>query len=128
MKNVEMEISGDILRLTADLTKNFGPSKSGKTTIIASTEGNKTVPGRDEKIGLNIYRQESKKGKIGRRRSFKNVELELEGEVLRITVDLSKELGPSKSGKTTIIASTEGNQTIYGREEKIGLNVYKKEA
>lgn len=128
MKNVEIEVSGDILRLTADLTKNFGPSKSGKTTIIASTEGNKTVPGRDEKIGLNIYRQESKKGKIGRRRSFKNVELELEGEVLRITVDLSKELGPSKSGKTTIIASTEGNQTIYGREEKIGLNVYKKEA
>ena len=128
MKNVEMEVSGNILRLTADLTKNFGPSKSGKTTIIASTEGNKTIPGRDEKIGLNIYRQESKKGKIGRRRSFKNVELELEGEVLRITVDLSKELGPSKSGKTTIIASTEGNQTIYGREEKIGLNVYKKEA
>ena len=61
-------------------------------------------------------------------RSFKNVELELQGETLRITVDLSKELGPSKSGKTTIIASTEGNQTIFGREEKIGLNVYKKEA
>ncbi len=128
MKNVELEVSGDILRLSADLTKDFGPSKSGKTTIIASTEGNKTVPGRDEKIGLNIYRQESKKGKIGRRRSFKNVELELEGDMLRITVDLSKELGPSKSGKTTIIASTEGNQTIYGREEKIGLNVYKKQA
>ena len=86
------------------------------------------MPGRDEKIGLNVYRQESKKGKIGRRRSFKNVELELQGEILRITVDLSKELGPSKSGKTTIIASTEGNQTVFGREEKIGLNVYKKEA
>ncbi len=128
MKNVEMEVSGDILTLTTDLTKDFGPSKSGKTIIVASTEGNKSVPGREEKIGLNIYRQESKKGKIGRRRSFKNVELELQGEILRITVDLSKELGPSKSGKTTIIASTEGNQTIYGREEKIGLNVYKKEA
>jgi hypothetical protein len=128
MKNVEMEISGDILTLKMDLTKDFGPSKSGKTIIVASTEGNKTVPGRDEKIGLNVYRQESKKGKIGRRRSFKNVELELQGEILRITVDLSKELGPSKSGKTTIIASTEGNQTVFGREEKIGLNVYKKEA
>ena len=128
MKNVEMEVSGDILTLTTDLTKDFGPSKSGKTIIVASTEGNKSAPGRDEKIGLNIYRQESKKGKIGRRRSFKNVEMELQGEVLRITVDLSKELGPSKSGKTTIIASTEGNQTIFGREEKIGLNVYKKEA
>jgi hypothetical protein len=128
MKNVEMELSGDILMMTVDLTKDFGPSKSGKTIIVASTEGNKSAPGRDEKIGLNIYRQESNKGKIGKRRSFKNVELELQGETLRITVDLSKELGPSKSGKTTIIASTEGNQTIFGREEKIGLNVYKKEA
>ncbi len=128
MKNVEMQVDGETLTVRVDLTKDFGPSKSGKTIIVASTEGNKSVPGRDEKIGLNIYRQETKKGKTGRRRNFKNVELDLQGEILRITVDLSKEMGPSKSGKTTIIASTEGNQTVYGREEKIGLNVYKKEA
>ena len=34
-----------------------GPSASGKTTIIASTEGNVTIPGREEKIGLNVYRK-----------------------------------------------------------------------
>jgi hypothetical protein len=57
MKNVEMKIDGDILTITVDLTKEFGPSASGKTTIIASTEGNVAVLDRDEKIGLNVYRK-----------------------------------------------------------------------
>jgi len=57
---------------------------------------------------------------------MKNVEMKVEGNILTITVDLSKEFGPSASGKTTIIASTEGNVTVADREEKVGLNVYKK--
>jgi hypothetical protein len=40
-----------------DLTKEFGPSSSGKTIIVASTEGNIAIPERDEKIGLNVYRR-----------------------------------------------------------------------
>jgi len=40
--------------------------------------------------------------------------------------NLSKEFGPSSSGKTIIIASTEGNVSISDRDEKVGLNVYKK--
>lgn len=57
MKNVEMTVEGNILTLKVDLTKEFGPSSSGKTIIIASTEGNISVPDRDEKIGLNVYRK-----------------------------------------------------------------------
>ena len=57
MKNVQMTVAGNILTITVDLTKEFGPSSSGKTIIIASTEGNITVPERDEKIGLNVYRK-----------------------------------------------------------------------
>ena len=57
MKNVEMTVAGNILTITVDLTKEFGPSSSGKTIIIASTEGNITVPEREEKIGLNVYRK-----------------------------------------------------------------------
>jgi hypothetical protein len=57
MKNVEMSVTGNILTIIVDLTKEFGPSSSGKTTIIASTEGNVTVPDRDEKVGLNVYRK-----------------------------------------------------------------------
>jgi hypothetical protein len=57
MKNVQMVVAGNILTITVDLTKEFGPSSSGKTIIIASTEGNVAVPERDEKIGLNVYRK-----------------------------------------------------------------------
>lgn len=60
-------------------------------------------------------------------RNLKNVDMKLEGNILTIKVDLTKEFGLSSSGKTIIIASTEGNQSIPGREDaKIGLNVYKK--
>ncbi|HTA75900.1 MAG TPA: hypothetical protein VK791_01945 [bacterium] len=57
---------------------------------------------------------------------MKNVEIKVEGNILTIKVDLSKEYGPSASGKTIIVASTEGNITVPEREEKVGLNVYKK--
>jgi hypothetical protein len=57
MKNVEMSVAGDILTITVNLTKGFGPSSSGKTIIIASTEGNVTIPDREEKVGLNVYRK-----------------------------------------------------------------------
>lgn len=58
---------------------------------------------------------------------MKNIEMKLDGEILTIKVDLSKEFGLSSSGKSVIIASTEGNQSVEGREEvKIGLNIYKK--
>lgn len=46
--------------------------------------------------------------------------------ILTITVDLSKSFGPSASGKTIIIASTEGNQPIDGTPAVVGLNVYRK--
>ncbi len=57
MKNVDMTVEGNILTIKVDLTKEFGPSSSGKTIIIASTEGNVSIQDRDEKIGLNIYRK-----------------------------------------------------------------------
>ena len=58
MKNVEMTVEENILTIKVDLTKEFGPSSSGKTIIIATTEGNVSIPGRDEgKIGLNVYKK-----------------------------------------------------------------------
>lgn len=59
MKNVEMEVKGDILTIKVDLAKRFGKSSSGKSTIVASTEGNQSAPGtEDVKIGLNVYVKE----------------------------------------------------------------------
>jgi hypothetical protein len=55
MKNVEMTVTGNILTIKVDLSKEFGPSSSKKSIIIASTEGNVSVPDRQEKVGLNVY-------------------------------------------------------------------------
>lgn len=56
MKNIDMSVEGNILTLKVDLSQRFGKSSSGKSTIIASTEGNQPVPGNEEiKIGLNVY-------------------------------------------------------------------------
>ena len=57
MKNVDMTVEGNMLTIKVDLTKEFGPSSSGKTIIIASTEGNMSIPDREEKVGLNVYRK-----------------------------------------------------------------------
>lgn len=58
MKNVELNVEANILTIKVDLAKEFGPSSSGKTIIIASTEGNVSIPGAEEKkIGLNVYKK-----------------------------------------------------------------------
>jgi hypothetical protein len=56
MKNIDMVVEGNILTIKVDLSQRFGKSSSGKSIIIASTEGNQSIPSNDEiKIGLNIY-------------------------------------------------------------------------
>lgn len=55
MKNVQLSVKDNTLTITVDLTKAFGPSSSGKTIIVASTEGNFPLPGREEVVGLNVY-------------------------------------------------------------------------
>jgi hypothetical protein len=126
MKNIVMKVDKDLLTMTIDLSKEFGPSKSGKTTIVASTEGSKSIPGMDHRIGMTVYRVSSGRAQKGSRNSFKNVLMDVDGSTLMVTVDLTKEYGASKSGKTLIVASTEGNQLVFGRPERIGLNVYRK--
>ena len=57
MKNVDMKIEGNTLTIKVDLSQDFGPSKSEKTIIIATTSGNVSLPEHEEiKIGLNIYK------------------------------------------------------------------------
>lgn len=57
MENMKMEINGNTLTITVDLTKDLGLSKSGKTRIIATSRGNAKIPGSDATIGLNIYKR-----------------------------------------------------------------------
>jgi hypothetical protein len=53
--NVEGTIEANVLVLRIDLSKELGPSKSGKSTLVASTNGNFTLPD-GTKIGVNAYR------------------------------------------------------------------------
>lgn len=56
LKNVKVDVKGNTLTLTVDLTKTQGDSKSGKNVIIASSEGNADVPGKSGiRFGLNVY-------------------------------------------------------------------------
>lgn len=58
MRNIEAKMEKGRLHLIVDLSKDFGPSKSGKTIIIASSEGNQKVDGTEDiKFGLNVYRK-----------------------------------------------------------------------
>jgi len=58
MKNMEMKVEGSTLTITVDLSKDFGESKSGKSIVIGSSEGNISIPNNDDiKIGLNVYRK-----------------------------------------------------------------------
>lgn len=69
MINVEQTIENGILTLRMDLKQRHGPSKSGKTTIVSSSEGNQrveheTVPEDEEmSFGLNVYTKKVKKKK-----------------------------------------------------------------
>ena len=61
---------------------------------------------------------------------MENVNIKIKNQVLTITIDLSKNLGPSKSGKSTIIASSyDGRSRKWGKEILQGvqmmLTVYK---
>ena len=56
MTNVEINKIGNKLTITVDLSKNSGPSKSGKSIVIASTEGNNLIdPEKKIYLGLNVY-------------------------------------------------------------------------
>ncbi len=58
MQNVEMKVVNKKLILEIDLTKEFGPSSSGKTIIVGTSQGNAKVPGfEDVMFGLNVYKK-----------------------------------------------------------------------
>jgi D-alanyl-D-alanine carboxypeptidase len=55
---------------------------------------------------------------------MRNVDIKTQGTKMVITIDLSQAGETSKSGKSKVIASTEGNTSVSG--VMVGVNVYKK--
>jgi hypothetical protein len=58
MTNMKLAVKGTTLTITVDLSERHGKSKSGKTTMIASSGGNVAVPDSVAIVGLNIYTKE----------------------------------------------------------------------
>lgn len=55
MRNITMTVVGSKLTITCDLTADRIPSSTGKTLIVASSEGNQKVPNTEFVLGLNLY-------------------------------------------------------------------------
>ena len=59
---------------------------------------------------------------------MRNIKIDTKGNLLTITIDLSQKGLISKSGKSLVIASTEGNQAVGTEKGQffLGVNCYKK--
>ncbi len=57
MKNVNFSTKGNIVTIEVDLSKSFGRSKTGKSEIIASTEGNVSPNADGIYFGVNVYKK-----------------------------------------------------------------------
>ena len=58
--NVSAVVNDGILTLAVRLDERHGASASGKTTRVASTLGNKPVPGCGElRVGCNVYERKA---------------------------------------------------------------------
>jgi hypothetical protein len=67
VKNIDVKINKNQMVLTVDLSKRFNPSVSGKTIIIASTEGNAKIEGHDGlQFGLNVFAKNADAPKPGK--------------------------------------------------------------
>lgn len=60
-RNVESSVKDGKLTIVVDLTKDLGPSSSGKTNLIGTTAGSVKVDGYEGvSFGLNVFRKAKK--------------------------------------------------------------------
>jgi hypothetical protein len=60
MSEPKITVKGQTMTIEVDLSTEGEPSKSGKTTVLSSTRGNRTVKTEsgDVVVGLNVYRRQ----------------------------------------------------------------------
>jgi hypothetical protein len=59
MQEPKITVIGNKMTIEIDLDEKGSPSKSGKTNVISSTHGNRTIntDSGDVVVGLNVYRR-----------------------------------------------------------------------
>eukprot|EP01012_Entosiphon_sulcatum_P057179 TRINITY_DN8090_c0_g1_i2.p2 TRINITY_DN8090_c0_g1~~TRINITY_DN8090_c0_g1_i2.p2 ORF type:complete len:204 (+),score=54.49 TRINITY_DN8090_c0_g1_i2:308-919(+) len=129
-KNIEYKVMGPQLTIVVDLTQEFGPTGSGKSTVIASSCGEKPICTAGTTLGLNFFRQREQKacapsnGEIKTPACMKGITLRLGGNSLLIDADLGSTCGRSGSGKTALMATTNGNILLPELNATLWVNVY----
>lgn len=58
MQNVDYKVKDGKLVITVDLTKDYGPSKSGKTLTVASSGGFQKIEGTNIAFALNVNKKD----------------------------------------------------------------------
>jgi len=126
MDNIDLEIKGNKLLVKFDVTKKFGDSTTGKTTIVAHSHGGKRIPDTDLSFGMYAYKYPTKKAtKAKKIKPMQNITVKLDGNIATLTIDMKKDFGTSASGKSSIVATSRGNKQIEDTGVYIGLNVYR---
>lgn len=57
MRNVDLTVNEGVLTISIRLDTPGLASASGKTSVLATTEGNTVVPGTDLRLSLNLWRR-----------------------------------------------------------------------
>ncbi len=127
LSNIKTEIKGNNLILKFNITKKVGKSATEKTIIVANSHGEAQIKGTDLSFGMYAFRYETRKAVRDKKpEAMQNIDVRLDGNTAIINIDTMKKFGPSKSGKSTIVASSRGNWLIKDSGIYFGLNVYKK--
>eukprot|EP01064_Diplonema_japonicum_P006641 TRINITY_DN1448_c0_g1_i1.p1 TRINITY_DN1448_c0_g1~~TRINITY_DN1448_c0_g1_i1.p1 ORF type:complete len:394 (+),score=78.55 TRINITY_DN1448_c0_g1_i1:54-1184(+) len=126
-KNVKLSLEGEsTLVLKVDLTQTFGESSTGKSITVAS--GNLQLGTSGIRLGLNVYTKLKEKFDKAGLKDWKdpggeNIEWSLNGTILTMKCDVTKEGSESKNGSSILIASTRGPRKLAKSNVTVGLNV-----
>jgi len=55
-RNVTVALEGNTIVIRVNADAEGTESKSGKSSVVGTTNGNVAIPGTDLKLGLNVYR------------------------------------------------------------------------
>lgn len=138
-KNLRIRFEDNALYLLCDLSRDFGVSSSGKSTIIASSCGNKAIGKSNVFLGLNLFVKNLEKRQLTdkaveklQKEIFEPVgtaglswRIEDDGVTLCIKLSFGEAIEkPASSGKSVLLFSSLGNKEIASTGIMCGLNCY----
>lgn len=138
-KNISLVTEGKTLFILSDLSKDFGVSSTGKSTIIATTSGGKPLGRSGASLGINLFVKDLQKRNLTpaaiaglRRDEFQECgescqwRMEADGVTLCVRIDFAtaKERDAS-SGKTVLLATSSGFKPVGKTGVSFSLNCYR---